>query len=69
MERNDSSERTRNASSRKCGKKGKEIGRGSYGTVFLGMNNETGSLLAIKEVSFARRTPAQIRELRREINF
>jgi mitogen-activated protein kinase kinase kinase ANP1 len=50
-------------------KKGKEIGRGSYGTVFLGMNNETGSLLAIKEVSFARRTPAQIRELRREINF
>ena len=66
-----SSERNeKNASSKKMWwKKGKEIGRGSYGTVFLGMNNETGSLLAIKEVSFARRTPAQIRELRREINF
>lgn len=50
-------------------KKGKEIGRGSYGTVFLGINKESGALLAIKEVPFKRRTPLQIRELRREINF
>ena len=39
----------KNASSKESGgRKEKEIGRGSHGTVFLGMNNETGSLLAIK---------------------
>eukprot|EP00939_MAST-03C_sp_MAST-3C-sp1_P003921 g3921.t1 len=50
-------------------KKGKKIGHGSFGTVYLGMNKQTGSLLAIKEIGFKRRTPAQIQELRREINF
>eukprot|EP00798_Chlamydomonas_sp_ICE-L_P022851 gene22851-30025_t len=32
-------------------KKGDSLGQGSFGTVYLGLNNQTGELLAVKEVS------------------
>ncbi|GAX75900.1 hypothetical protein CEUSTIGMA_g3343.t1 [Chlamydomonas eustigma] len=35
----------------KSWRKGDALGSGSFGTVFLGLNNDTGELLAVKEVS------------------
>jgi hypothetical protein len=31
-------------------KKGEVIGKGAYGKVFIGLNEETGALLAVKEI-------------------
>ena len=34
-------------------KKGQMIGKGAYGTVYMAMNEDTGQLMAMKEVVFA----------------
>ncbi|KNC56439.1 STE/STE11 protein kinase [Thecamonas trahens ATCC 50062] len=49
--------------------RGQLLGRGAFGEVYLGMDNETGSLLAIKQVSLAETTgqETEIHELQREI--
>ena len=41
---------------------------GSYGTVYVGLNADTGSMLAVKEISFTKRNNEEIQEMRQEIN-
>lgn len=51
-------------------KKGELLGKGAFGKVFLGMDTETGELLAVKQVSLNSSTSneQQIRSLQSEIN-
>ena len=39
--------------------KGDCLGSGSFGTVYLGLNGETGELFAVKEVAMTKRTPLE----------
>ena len=49
-------------------KKSDLLGRGAFGKVYLGLDNETGALLAVKEVSFTRENAADVEELKLEIS-
>nr|GLL43718.1 mitogen-activated protein kinase kinase kinase NPK1-like [Ipomoea trifida] len=55
-------------------RKGEMIGCGAFGRVYMGMNLDSGELIAVKEVSIAansasrERTQAHIRELEEEVN-
>ena len=49
-------------------KRGEQIGKGSYGTVYVGLNQDSGALVAVKEISFATRNASEVEELRKEIN-
>eukprot|EP00294_Goniomonas_avonlea_P007913 CAMPEP_0114543274 /NCGR_PEP_ID=MMETSP0114-20121206/2269_1 /TAXON_ID=31324 /ORGANISM="Goniomonas sp, Strain m" /LENGTH=728 /DNA_ID=CAMNT_0001727603 /DNA_START=33 /DNA_END=2217 /DNA_ORIENTATION=- len=44
-------------------KKGALIGRGSFGSVYLGLNLENGSMLAVKEVFLSDADPGALKEL------
>ena len=50
-----------------CFKKGDVLGAGSFGQVFLGLNEANGELLAVKEVDCSRAGEAAIRDLESEI--
>ena len=43
------------------------IGAGSYGRVYMGLNEDTGALMAVKEVHIANENSKQIASLREEI--
>lgn len=47
---------------------GERIGKGTFGEVYLGLNQDTGSLMAIKALSFDRADKEQMTMLRRETN-
>ncbi|KAH7492527.1 hypothetical protein KRP22_001920 [Phytophthora ramorum] len=49
-------------------KKGASIGVGSYGTVFLARDEDTGSLMAVKEILISEETDSAIREATREVD-
>ena len=48
--------------------RGDLIGAGAFGKVFLGLNLQTGSLMAVKEVHYAKEHQQSIDELSKEIN-
>ncbi|KAG7400200.1 hypothetical protein PHYBOEH_006739 [Phytophthora boehmeriae] len=48
-------------------KKGASIGAGSYGTVYLARDEETGCLMAVKEIRVSEETECAIREATREV--
>ncbi|KAG7391686.1 hypothetical protein PHYPSEUDO_003760 [Phytophthora pseudosyringae] len=48
-------------------KKGTSIGAGSYGTVYLARDEDTGSLMAVKEILISEETDTAIREATREV--
>ena len=48
-------------------KKGEMIGAGSYGRVYMGLNEDTGSLMAIKEIHISGENKEAIQQLREEI--
>ncbi|GMF50044.1 unnamed protein product [Phytophthora fragariaefolia] len=48
-------------------KKGASIGAGSYGTVYLARDEDTGSLIAVKEIIISEETDSAIREATREV--
>lgn len=49
-------------------KKGEMIGAGSYGRVYMGLNEDTGSLMAIKEIHISGENKQAIQQLREEIS-
>jgi serine/threonine protein kinase len=49
-------------------KKGDMIGAGSYGRVFMGLNMDTGGLIAIKELVFSRDNEKEVNAMQQEIN-
>ena len=49
-------------------RKGETIGRGAFGAVYLGLNDDTGALMAVKELSFSLSDKKEIRKLSAEIN-
>ena len=58
-------------SSRQSGirwRKGETIGRGAFGAVHLGLNDDTGSLMAVKELRFSYNDKKEIQNLQSEIN-
>jgi hypothetical protein len=66
-ERKDELEAAVEKSSRIRFKKGEVLGAGSFGQVFLGLNEATGELLAVKEVDCSRAGEAAITSLEAEI--
>ena len=44
------------------------IGAGSYGRVFMGLNTDTGSLIAIKELVFSPDNQKEVAAMQQEIN-
>ncbi|KAK1935056.1 Mitogen-activated protein kinase kinase kinase 2 [Phytophthora citrophthora] len=48
-------------------KKGSSIGAGSYGTVFLARDEDTGCLMAVKEILISEETETAVREATREV--
>ncbi|ETL79390.1 STE/STE11 protein kinase [Phytophthora nicotianae] len=48
-------------------KKGASIGAGSYGTVYLARDEDTGCLMAVKEIPILEETDSAIREATREV--
>src|SRR5690606_32695845 len=57
----------KSSSVRKC-QKGNMLGAGAFGKVYLGMNMETGELMAVKEVDIGGKcSDDQIKSLEREI--
>jgi hypothetical protein len=48
-------------------KLGEQIGKGAFGTVYMGMNLSTGALIAVKEILFHRDNVEEIKSLRTEI--
>ncbi|KAE8901444.1 hypothetical protein PF005_g11845 [Phytophthora fragariae] len=48
-------------------KKGASIGAGSYGTVYLARDEDTGCLMAVKEILISEETDSAIREATREV--
>ncbi|KAF4316488.1 hypothetical protein BBO99_00007462, partial [Phytophthora kernoviae] len=48
-------------------KKGVSIGAGSYGTVYLARDEETGCLMAVKEIRISEESECAIREATREV--
>ena len=49
-------------------KKSDLLGHGAFGKVYLGLDNESGALLAVKEISFTRENAADVEELKLEIS-
>jgi serine/threonine protein kinase len=49
-------------------KKSDLLGRGAFGSVYLGLDNESGALLAVKEISFTRENASDVQELKLEIS-
>jgi len=49
-------------------KKGELIGAGAYGRVFMGMNELTGGLIAIKEMVFTQDNESEMQALQREVS-
>jgi len=49
-------------------KKSDLLGRGAFGQVYLGLDNQTGALLAVKEISFTRDNVSDLNELKLEIS-
>ncbi|GMH87519.1 hypothetical protein TL16_g10879 [Triparma laevis f. inornata] len=49
-------------------RKGQKIGSGSFGTVYLGMNEASGTLMAIKTMNIANAEQADIADLQQEID-
>ena len=49
-------------------KKGELIGAGAYGRVFMGMNELTGGLIAIKEMVFTQDNEKEMKSLQREVS-
>ena len=49
-------------------KKGKQIGEGSFGRVFQGMNTVTGEMLAIKQLVLADGSGEEVARLQKEID-
>ena len=49
-------------------KKGELIGTGAYGRVYIGLNETTGGLMAVKEVRFSPEDQAEVESLRNEID-
>eukprot|EP00975_Prorocentrum_lima_P030930 6492656-Prorocentrum_lima.AAC.1 len=47
--------------------KGEQIGEGTYGRVFKGLNKRTGGLVAIKQVALAGGTEEEVRSLESEV--
>ena len=43
--------------------------RGAFGAVYLGLNDDTGALMAVKELPFSLSDKKEIRKLSAEINF
>jgi serine/threonine protein kinase len=66
-ERKDELEAAVEKSSKIRFKKGEVLGAGSFGQVFLGLNEATGELLAVKEVDCSRAGEAAITSLEAEI--
>lgn len=50
-------------------KKGNCIGSGSFGSVYIGLEEISGSLIAIKEIIYSRTDEAHIQKLTKEIEF
>ena len=42
--------------------------RGAFGAVYLGLNDDTGALMAVKELPFSLSDKKEIRKLSAEIN-
>lgn len=49
-------------------RKGGTIGKGAYGAVFLGLNEDSGELMAVKEIHFSSRDQREIVALQTEID-
>jgi len=49
-------------------KRGEAIGQGTFGTVYKGLNERTGELLAIKEICLVDGSESDVKELRKEIS-
>jgi mitogen-activated protein kinase kinase kinase len=49
-------------------KRGEPIGQGTFGTVYKGLNERTGELLAIKEICLVDGSESDVKELRKEIS-
>ncbi len=49
-------------------RKGEMIGRGAVGAVYLGLNDDTGSLMAVKELQYRADSQKEVEGLMREIN-
>jgi serine/threonine protein kinase len=49
-------------------RKGRTIGRGAFGAVYLGLNDDTGALMAVKELPFSLSDKKEIRKMSAEIN-
>lgn len=49
-------------------RKGQTIGRGTFGAVHLGLNDDSGSLMAVKELRFSYHDKREIQSLQSEIN-
>ncbi|GMH60327.1 hypothetical protein TrST_g5641 [Triparma strigata] len=49
-------------------RKGQKIGSGSFGTVYLGMNEASGTLMAIKTMNIANAEQSDIEDLQQEID-
>ena len=48
-------------------KKGELIGAGAYGRVYIGLNEQTGGLMAVKEVRYSPEDTEEVESLRNEI--
>jgi serine/threonine protein kinase len=49
-------------------RKGELLGRGAFGSVFLGLCEDTGALMAVKELTYAYDNKKEVRQLQEEIN-
>lgn len=49
-------------------RRGNAIGRGSFGEVYLGMNDDTGAIMAVKELQFSLDDKREIHNMQSEIN-
>ena len=57
-----------NATNKIRWRQGEAIGKGSIGAVFLGLNDDSGALLAVKKVDFSESGEREIAALQQEIN-